>query len=59
MIVDQSMNNPAALDAAANPCGSGGFVCSPPPGGVVPDPDSRAIFIPNITPTSASPRRST
>ena len=27
LIVDQSANNPAALAAASNPCGSGGFVC--------------------------------
>jgi Ca2+-binding RTX toxin-like protein len=55
IIVDQSITNPAALDAATNPCGSGGFVCSPPPldptTGLPPqDPDSGAIFIPNITP---------
>jgi Ca2+-binding RTX toxin-like protein len=50
LVMDQSLNNPAAAAAAANPCGSGGFVCSPPAGGVVPDPDSGAIFIPNITP---------
>ena len=31
IIVDQTIYNPAALDAATNPCGSGGFVCSPPP----------------------------
>jgi hypothetical protein len=47
LIVDQSANNPAAAAAAANPCGSGGFVCS---GAEAPDPDSGALFIPNITP---------
>jgi hypothetical protein len=47
LIVDQSANNPAAVAAAANPCGSGGFVCS---GTTAPDPDSGALFIPNITP---------
>ena len=30
LIVDQSPANPAAVAAARNPCGSGGFVCSPP-----------------------------
>jgi hypothetical protein len=39
--------NPAAIAAAANPCGSGGFVCS---GSTDPDPVSGALFIPNITP---------
>src|SRR6185369_3387607 len=47
LIVDQSAANPAAVAAAANPCGSGGFVCS---GSSAPDPDSGALFIPNITP---------
>jgi Ca2+-binding RTX toxin-like protein len=47
LIVDQSAANPAAVAAAANPCGSGGFVCS---GSTAPDPDSGALFIPNITP---------
>jgi hypothetical protein len=47
LIVDQSADNPAAAAAAANPCGSGGFVCS---GSTPPDPDSGALFIPNITP---------
>ncbi len=47
LIVDQSASNPAAVAAAANPCGSGGFVCS---GSTAPDPDSGALFIPNITP---------
>jgi Ca2+-binding RTX toxin-like protein len=47
LIVDQSAANPAAAAAAANPCGSGGFVCS---GSTTPDPDSGALFIPNITP---------
>jgi uncharacterized protein (TIGR03382 family) len=47
LIVDQSPTNPAAVAAAANPCGSGGFVCS---GATAPDPDSGALFIPNITP---------
>ncbi|MFL5302697.1 MAG: peroxidase family protein, partial [Anaeromyxobacteraceae bacterium] len=47
LIVDQSATNPAAVAAAANPCGSGGFVCS---GSTAPDPDSGALFIPNITP---------
>ena len=47
LIVDQSAANPAAAAAAANPCGSGGFVCSP---AAPPDPDSGALFIPNITP---------
>src|SRR5256886_15270661 len=30
LIVDQSAANPAAVAAATNPCGSGGFVCSTP-----------------------------
>jgi len=47
LIIDQSADNPAAAAAAANPCGSGGFVCS---GSTAPDPDSGALFIPNITP---------
>ncbi|HET9595230.1 MAG TPA: peroxidase family protein [Anaeromyxobacteraceae bacterium] len=47
LIVDQSATNPAAVAVAANPCGSGGFVCS---GSSDPDPDSGALFIPNITP---------
>src|SRR5512140_289770 len=47
LIVDQSASNPAAVAAAANPCGSGGFVCSNPE---PPDPNSGALFIPNITP---------
>src|SRR5438105_2908286 len=47
LIVDQSANNPAAVAAATNPCGSGGFVCQ---GTAAPDPDSGALFIPNITP---------
>jgi beta-lactam-binding protein with PASTA domain/Ca2+-binding RTX toxin-like protein len=47
LIVDQTANNPAAAAAAANPCGSGGFVCS---GSTAPDPVSGALFIPNITP---------
>ena len=47
LIVDQSASNPAAVAAAANPCGSGGFVCA---GATAPDPDSGALFIPNITP---------
>ena len=47
LIVDQSADNPAALAAATNPCGEGGFVCS---GSTEPDPDSGALFIPNITP---------
>src|SRR5262245_11162998 len=50
LIVDQSLNNPAAKKAATNPCAVGGFVCQtttdPPPT----DPDSGALFIPNITP---------
>jgi hypothetical protein len=47
LIVDQSASNPAAVAAATNPCGEGGFVCS---GSTDPDPDSGALFIPNITP---------
>ena len=47
LIVDQTATNPAALAAAANPCGSGGFVCS---GSSDPDPDTGTLFIPNITP---------
>jgi hypothetical protein len=47
LIVDQSAANPAAVAVAANPCGSGGFVCSEP--GTA-DPVSGALFIPNITP---------
>src|SRR5437588_1740156 len=47
LIVDQSAANPAAVAAATNPCGSGGFVCQ---GTAAPDPDSGALFIPNITP---------
>src|SRR5438270_5123298 len=47
LIVDQSANNPAAVAAAAHPCGLGGFVCSEP---TPADPDSGALFIPNITP---------
>src|SRR4051812_40905706 len=35
LVVDQSSANPAAVAAADNPCGSGGFVCS---GASVPDP---------------------
>jgi Animal haem peroxidase/Bacterial Ig domain/RTX calcium-binding nonapeptide repeat (4 copies)/PASTA domain len=47
LIVDQSATNQAAAAAAANPCGSGGFVCSD---STPPDPNSGALFIPNITP---------
>jgi Ca2+-binding RTX toxin-like protein len=58
LIADQSAANPAAAAVALNPCGFGGFVCSPPapvPGNPDPlasvtDPDSGALFIPNITP---------
>src|SRR4051812_15041208 len=59
LIVDQSENNPAAKTVATNPCGSGGFVCSTPPVDpahpldplfTVRDPNSGALFIPNITP---------
>src|SRR2546421_2022455 len=49
--VDQSAANSAAVAAATNPCGSGGFVCSTPTSlAAVTDPDSGALFIPNITP---------
>jgi len=47
LIVDQSPNNPAAQAASDHPCGSGGFVCQDP---APADPDSGALFIPNITP---------
>src|SRR2546425_9222384 len=47
LIVDQTANNPAAVAANANPCGSGGFVCG---GGGTSDPVTGALFIPNITP---------
>ena len=47
LVVDQTANNPAAFAAAANPCGSGGFVCQ---GSTAPDPVTGALFIPNITP---------
>src|SRR5437867_1100379 len=47
LIVDQTANNPAASAAAANPCGSGGFVCQGPQ---TTDPDTGTFFIPNITP---------
>src|SRR5262249_31826047 len=47
LIVDQTDRNPAAIAAAANPCGSGGFVCSGPQ---TQDPVTRSFFIPNITP---------
>jgi beta-lactam-binding protein with PASTA domain len=47
LIVDQTAANPAAFAAAANPCGSGGFVCS---GSTDPDPITGSLFIPNITP---------
>jgi beta-lactam-binding protein with PASTA domain len=47
LIVDQTAANPAAFAAAANPCGSGGFVCS---GSTAPDPITGSLFIPNITP---------
>src|SRR5438105_306935 len=59
LIFDQSVTNPAATAVATNPCGSGGFVCSPPaidplhpldPLFTVTDPNSGALFIPNITP---------
>src|SRR3954462_245359 len=50
LIVDQSMANPAAVAVAKNPCGSGGFVCSPPEldqdGNPPADPVSGALFIP-------------
>ena len=47
LIVDQTATNPAAVAAAANPCGSGGFVCS---GRHEIDPVTGSLFIPNITP---------
>src|SRR4029450_7923183 len=47
LILDQTATNPAAVAANANPCGSGGFVCS---NSTPPDPVSGALFIPNITP---------
>ncbi len=47
LVLDQTATNPAAVAANANPCGSGGFVCSNP---TPPDPVSGALFIPNITP---------
>jgi beta-lactam-binding protein with PASTA domain/Ca2+-binding RTX toxin-like protein len=47
LIVDQTAANPAALAAAANPCGEGGFVCG---GSTEPDPITGSLFIPNITP---------
>src|SRR6266705_4143691 len=47
LIVDQTANNPAAAAAAANPCGSGGFVCQGPQ---TQDPVTGTFFIPNITP---------
>jgi beta-lactam-binding protein with PASTA domain/Ca2+-binding RTX toxin-like protein len=47
LIVDQTSANPAALAAAANPCGEGGFVCG---GSTEPDPITGSLFIPNITP---------
>src|SRR5919197_1507258 len=51
IIIDQTVNNPAAVAAALNPCGSGAFVCSRPATlAAVTDPDSGALFIPNITP---------
>src|SRR5207249_849518 len=51
LIVDQSAANPAAVAAATNPCGSGNFVCSDPASqAAITDPDSGALFIPNITP---------
>jgi len=59
LIADQSDANPAAVAVATNPCGSGGFVCSPPdpdpahlndPLFTVRDAASGALFIPNITP---------
>src|SRR5262245_31340193 len=56
LVLDQTANNPAATAAALNPCGSGGFVCSPPAGlASVTDPDSQALFIPNITPDFGLP----
>ena len=51
LIADQTDSNPAAVAAASNPCGAGGFVCSPPDTlADVRDPDSGSLFIPNITP---------
>jgi beta-lactam-binding protein with PASTA domain/Ca2+-binding RTX toxin-like protein len=51
LILDQTASNPAALAAASNPCGSGGFVCSTPGSlAEVTDPVTGALFIPNITP---------
>src|SRR5207245_8706468 len=58
LILDQTAANPAASAAAANVCGSGGFVCS---GAGTPDPgpgaavfpetfDTGSIFIQNTTP---------
>ena len=47
LIVDQTAHNPAAVAAAANPCGSGGFVCQGQQGT---DPVTGSFFIPNITP---------
>ena len=47
LVLDQTASNPAAVAANANPCGSGGFVCS---NSTPPDPVSGALFIPNITP---------
>src|SRR2546428_7454281 len=47
LIIDQSNNNPAAVAAATNPCGSGGLVCQ---GTAVPDPGTRTLFSPKITP---------
>ena len=47
LIVDQSRANQAAANAADHPCAVGGFVCSDP---TPDDPDSGALFIPNITP---------
>src|SRR2546430_15287625 len=51
LIVDQSAANPAAVAAATNPCGSGGFVCSTPTSlAAGTRPRSGAPFIPTITP---------
>ena len=47
LIVDQTAHNPAAALVAANPCGSGGFVCQ---GQQATDPVTGSFFIPNITP---------
>jgi beta-lactam-binding protein with PASTA domain len=47
LIVDQTENNPAALAAAHNPCGAGGFVCGDT---ADIDPVTGTVFIPNITP---------